>query len=204
MSVCSQRSGAMQVRQDNKPKTQQCRNDYSCSWRRYDENRYNNGVDCKWTYLFDEEDFKYLNFSGEFCPKLSHVSIRCNDLQIVDLINLLIGITELCLGYNSLKKIENLQRLLELNRLFFLELRSDFLTRFNLNYVHKNLGYLGLSDNKITEIDIKVLLNRMFNENYFHINLRRNPINCNCQNFQNNLKMFDTTATSCDYTECFL
>ena len=86
------------------PETQQCRNHYSCSWRRYDENRYSNGVGRKGTYLFNEEDFKYLNFSGEFCPKLSHLSIRCNDLQMVDLINLPISIIELCLGYNSLKK----------------------------------------------------------------------------------------------------
>ena len=185
-------------------KTQQCHNHYSCSWRRFDKNRYSRGISREGSYLLIEDDFKYLKFSGDFCPELSHLSIMCNDLQMVDLINLPISITELSFAANSLRKIENLQRLLELSELSFIDIRFNFLTRFNLNYVPKTVKFLGLSDNEITEIDIKVLLNRLFKGNYFQIDLRRNPINCKCQNFQNNLKMFDTTATSCDYIECFV
>ena len=43
--------------------------------------------------------------------------------------------------------------------------------------------YLDLSDNKITVIDIRVLLYRMFKGNYLKIDLRRNPMDCNFQNF---------------------
>ena len=119
--------------------TQQCYNHYYCSWRRY---RYSEGISSQEADLFVEDDFKYLKFSGEFCLKVSHVIINCWDLQMVDLLNLPISITQLHFSYNSLKKLENLQRLLEMEELSFIDLRFyilyfifNYLTSFNLNYL---------------------------------------------------------------------
>ena len=181
-----------------------CHNSFNCRWFDNGVRHTYKGMNEKTSLVF-RNNYTYLEFDGEFCPEVSLIQIKCNGLITVDILNLPLSVTDVDFAGNSLTNIYNLQRLLELHNLKYLDLRSNRFRSFNLKYaVTDTVEWLDLSGNLITEIYIKTLIYRMFKGNVMAIDYRTNPINCRCQNFAKSLNTYDFKIKSCVYTECFI